>query len=275
MTQLITKAGGNTQPFSKAKLMRSLRRAGATRQMAETVWERLEPQLQHIFSSQHLQTLAFRYLKKMRRVVAARYQLKKAIMELGPSGYPFERLIGELFAAQGFQVQVGQTLQGRCVQHEVDVVGQRESMLLLVECKYRNTPGYKCDVKVPLYIQSRFEDIRLHPDREPLEQAGWIATNTRFSSDAIQYAACVGLRLLGWDYPENKGLEHYLDTLRLYPLTVLTQLSKAQKHYLLEQKMVLCQDLLANPDLLRYLPGRQSSALPSRILEECKQVLHA
>lgn len=269
----ILKSSGLPEPFSRAKLERSLRKAGASPTLIAEVWEQLEPEVAAGISSAQLQRQAFRYLKRLRRGVAARYQLKQAIMELGPSGYPFERLMGELFKAKGYEVQVGQVLKGRCVQHEVDVVGARAGKLLLVECKYRNLAGYKCDIKVPLYIHSRFEDIRLKQGVAPDELEGWIATNARFSTDAIEYARCVGMHLLGWDYPHNNSLKDWLDELQLYPLTVLTTLSRPQKQHLLERKLVLCRDILERPEVLLHLPGKTSRRLEQQVMNECAQLL--
>lgn len=273
MTRII-KSSGDSEAFSRDKLLRSLRRAGASKNQAEAVWREMAPEIRPEISTQHLQRRAIKHLKRVHRVLAARYQLKKAIMELGPSGYPFERLIGELFMARGYTVEVGQLMQGHCVQHEVDVLAHKPTHHVLVECKYRNTPGYKCDVKVPLYIQSRFEDIRRKKGWSPEQAQGWIVTNTRFSSDAIQYAECMGLHLLGWDYPE-RSLKYWLEHLHLYPLTVLTSLSKPQKNYLLEHNLVLCRDVLDHPELLWHLPGRNSNHLPPRILSECREILRA
>jgi hypothetical protein len=35
----------------------------------------------------------------------------------------------------------------------------------------------------------------------------WIATNTRFSKDAVTYGNCAGLKLFSWDYPLKGGLK--------------------------------------------------------------------
>lgn len=250
--------------------MHSLRSAGASEELAAEVWQELEPMLKTNMSSRRLQHEAFVLLKRLRRGVAARYRLKTAIMELGPSGYPFERLMGELFREAGYDVTVGQILPGQCVTHEVDVVARRPDELVLVECKYRNTPGFKCDVKVPLYIRSRFEDIRT-TRKDKLPVTGWIATNARFSGDAIKYADCIGLKLIGWDHPGQDSLRDWLDRSGLYPLTVLTSLNRIQKQALLAANLVLCHELLNKPEALRHLPGLQPGD-EHRILEECRQL---
>lgn len=270
----IVKANGEVERFSEIKLLRSLRRSGASEAVAQEVLQLLQKDIYQGVSSRRLQRQAFRYLKRMHKPIAARYDLKRAIGELGPSGYPFERLMGVVFEQQGYhKVTVGKIMQGACVQHEVDVVGHRENTLLLVECKYRNTPGYKCDVKVPLYIRSRFEDIRQAKKLQTDQVQGIIATNARFSGDAIDYAACVGLQLIGWDYPKKDGLRELLDALKLYPLTVLTELSKSQKQALLNKKLVLCRDILAEPSVLLHLPGRNSPQWQERVIRECEHLL--
>jgi hypothetical protein len=271
----IVKANGEVEHFSEGKLIRSLQRAGASEAIAQEVLELIQEDIHHGMPSHRLQRQAFKHLKQLRKPLAARYDLKRAIGELGPSGYPFERLMGEIFDQQGYTVSVGKILRGKCVQHEVDVVGNREDTLLLVECKYRNTPGYKCDVKVPLYIRSRFEDIREAKALPPERVQGVIATNARFSGDAVDYAACVGLQLIGWDYPKQGSLRDLLDTLKLYPLTVLTELSKPQKQALLNHKLVLCRDILANPDVLAHLPGQVTAQWQDHVIRECERLLAA
>jgi hypothetical protein len=112
-------------------------------------------------------------------------------------------------------------------------------------------------VKVPLYIHARFNDIEahLHQKKEHPEKQRkcWIVTNTRFTSDAIQYATCSGLKLLGWDLPFGKGLKDKIDHFCLYPITCLTSLTTAEKQKLLEREMVLCSQLLQKVDVLKSI----------------------
>lgn len=269
----IVKANGDIEHFSEAKLLRSLKRAGASEEIAQEVLHLLQEDIHNGIPSHRLQRRAFRHLKHLRKPIASRYDLKRAINELGPSGYPFERLMGEVFSHQGYQVTVGKIMRGKCVQHEVDVVGNRDKTLLLVECKYRNAPGYKCDVKVPLYIHSRFEDVRAAKGLPESQVQGVIATNARFSGDAIDYATCVGLQLIGWDYPRQGSLRDLLDQLKLYPLTVLTELSKAQKQALLGKQLVLCRDILEEPEALMHLPGRTTEQWQQRVIKECERLV--
>lgn len=272
----ITKASGKTEAFSEQKLRHSLRRAGASKEQIDKVVERIAPSLYTGISTKKIYRIAFSILKgnKGSRHIAAKYHLKKALMEMGPSGFPFEKFIAALFQHQGYRVQVGQFLKGKCVQHEVDVVASKGTQQIIVECKFHNISGRICDVKIPLYIHSRFKDIESFYSEHPLPEIdqyqGWVVTNTRFSDDAVQYGTCAGLKMMGWDYPEKGSLRDIVDQLGLYPITCLSNLTIQEKEILLAKDILLCIDLM---DKQAYLESMNIN--PTRlenILKECAQI---
>ncbi len=248
----VTKASGDIEPFSIKKLKSSLARAKATTNEINSIVETLLPKLYQGISTQKIYGEAFRLLRHHSKDHAARYYLKRGIMELGPSGFPFEKFIGELFKHQGYTVEVGKILQGKCVTHEIDVIAEKENQLNLMECKYRNQPGIAVDVKTPLYIHSRFEDVLANEFLKYKEKTftGWVITNSKFTSDAITYAGCKGMQLLGWDYPVHNSLKDWVDRTGLYPLTCLTSLTRSEKEWLLSKGYVLVKDIYNNQQLL-------------------------
>lgn len=267
---LITKASGEKAYFDEDKLRHSLSKAGAEDfQIAEIISE-LVKELYDGISTKRIYHLAFDRLKNRSKHLAARYHLKQAIMELGPSGYPFEKFVGEILKYQGYSVDVGVIVKGKCVNHEVDVIALADHHHFMIECKYHNQRGIVCDVKIPLYINSRFKDVEAEwvklPGHDKRSHQGWVVTNTKFSTDAIQYGNCAGLKLLGWDYPIKGSLKDLIDDLGLYPITCLTTLSKAEKQKLLDNKIVLCLELCENPKLL-YDLGMNDLKV-KRIIEE-------
>jgi len=278
---IVTKASGEKALFSIQKLRHSLQRAGADESLIGQVIEELTPQLYEGISTKKIYRLAFNILRKVSKPHAARYKLKEAILELGPSGYPFEKFVSEILKSQGFDVEVGVVVEGHCVKHEIDVVAQKEDQHYMIECKFHNEAGIKCDVKIPLYIQARFQDVEKKwltlPGHGTKFHQGWLVTNTKFSGDAIQYGSCVGLHLLGWDYPINGSLNELIDTSGLHPITCLTSLTKSEKEKLLEQKIVLSKELCDNPQLLNAIGI--SSGRRERILKEsfelCSQLSQA
>lgn len=256
MEQLIvTKASGEKVQFSLGKLELSLRRAGAGDELIQEVLRELEPMLYEGISTKKIYKHAFAILKKLSKTTAARYSLKQGIMQLGPSGFPFEKFVAEMLLVQGYTTEIGVFVDGQCIRHEIDVIAAKDGKRYMIECKYHNLHHNKSDVKVPMYIQSRFKDVeKVWPSEQEYEtrfNQGWIVTNTRFTEDAIRYASCMGLRLIGWDFPHNGGLKDMVDSLALYPLTCLTSLSHTEKQNLLNMKVVLCKELMHNSALLQ------------------------
>jgi hypothetical protein len=127
----------------------------------------------------------------------------------------------------------------------------------MVECKYHNRQGRVNDVKIPLYIQSRFLDLKKQCENEgnhPLKfHEGWVYTNTRFTSDAIDYAKCAGLKLVSWDYPPNDSLKEKINRSGLYPITSLAILTRKEKDIFLNNGIVLCKEICQNPQLIDML----------------------
>ena len=250
----IKKYSGDIVNFEVDKLIRSLKNAKTDDALIEKIVAEVENQLYDGITTKKIYQMAYRILKSKRNISASRYKLKKAIMELGPSGFPFEKFVSEILKNEGFKTEVGVIVQGYCVSHEVDVVAKNETHHYMVECKYHNRQGRVNDVKIPLYIQSRFLDIgkqckiKEGPDSE--FHQGWIYTNTRFTSDAIDYAKCAGLKLVSWDYPSNKSLKETINKYGLFPITTLNTLSKKDIKKLLEKGYVLCKDVCSNPDIL-------------------------
>ncbi|MBI2271111.1 MAG: restriction endonuclease [Bacteroidetes bacterium] len=251
---IITKASGEQVPFSTEKLKRSLERSGAGEAIINNIIAEVEKNLFEGISTKKIYHKAFALLRKTSKPIAAKYKLKQAIMELGPSGYPFEKYIGEILKQQGFSVKVGEVLKGHCVNHEIDVIAEKGNNHYLIECKYHNTTGIICDVKIPLYIQARFKDVEQHlatiPGNGSKFNQRWVVTNTRFSTDAIQYGLCVGLNLIGWDFPKKGSLREQIDNSMLYPVTCLSTLTKTEKQRLLDNKIVLSKELSNNSKLL-------------------------
>lgn len=267
----VTKSSGRKEPFSMVKLRRSLERAKASREEIDYILTEVTPKLYQGVSTKNIHSLAFRLLRKSSRSSAARYNLKRGILELGPSGFPFEKFIAKIFEHQNYQVKTDQILSGRCVNHEIDVIAHKEKEAVLVECKYRNTPGISVDIKTPLYIHARFEDVLANPEfKSQYEKVtGWVATNAKFTTEAIAYGSCQGMHLLSWDYPAHNGLKDIIDNTGLYPLTCLTSLTKQEKQWLMAKNYILVRDIYKNGTLLSQA-GVSQQRLPGVTAEGSK-----
>lgn len=254
---LITKSSGQKVPFNAGKLKKSLLRAGAIDFQADEIISEVISMLVEGMSTSKIHKAAFRLLKDVSRPVAARYKLKQALLELGPSGFPFEQYIAELLKFQGYKTQVGVFVQGHCVTHEIDVIAEKENTQIMIECKFHNRPGYVCDIKIPLYIRSRFIDVadskNIATGHSVRFNQVWVITNTRFSEDATQFAKCMNMQLVSWDFPKNNALKDWIDHSGLHPITSLTTLTQKEKQKLLEEKVVLCKNIVNNQKILEEI----------------------
>ena len=347
----ITKSSGERELFSAEKLRGSLLRSGAGTEVVEDIVQEICDWLQDLnfdaenssaggkevglakrkgsITTRMIYDRAFQLLRRMTVGNAARYKLKKAMMEIGPTGHPFEHFVGQIYKILGWDVEVGQVLDGLSVTHEMDVIatrrvvstrdlslgsenGARNELGLtlnqiiagpgdinsylriaqdrdsakaaadnfprmhqhLVECKFYISTGKNANVQVPLYVRSRINDIvylRLgQPEYSGYSFSGGIVTNTRFTDDAIAFGESAGLKLLSWDYPRGAGLKDIIDREKIYPVTVLTRLTTAQKQQLMERGIVICRQIVHDESLLDVLglePGKRA-----RIIEEVRQV---
>ncbi|TDS14185.1 restriction endonuclease [Maribacter caenipelagi] len=269
----IIKSSGQKMKFSLDKLRNSLKHSGANHELVEEIVSRVNDELFEGITTNEIYNRAYALLKKHKTVFASKYKLKKAIYELGPTGFPFERFIAEILKYSGYGVKVGVILNGDCVTHEIDVVAEKNDTVTIIECKFHNEEGRNCNVKIPLYIHSRYNDVKAHwvtnKNNRPLNK-GWVVTNTRFTQDAIDYGKCADLYLLSWDYPKNDGLKDRIDRLGLYPITVSSLLSNREKQFLLSRNVVLCRQLIKDKFYLDHLGV--SNTRKTKILDEISQL---
>ncbi|WP_142786298.1 ATP cone domain-containing protein [Changchengzhania lutea] len=268
----IIKFSGEKVKFSLEKLKTSLKRIGADNQTVNLIIDKVSDELYQGISTKEIYNRAFALLKKKKSYLASRYKLKKAIYEFGPTGFPFERFIGAILKYSGYKTEIDKILQGRCVTHEIDVMAYKNNETTIVECKFHNEQGLKCNVKIPLYVNARYNDVKanwhINQKKKSILTEGWVVTNTRFTEDALQYGKCVNLYLLSWDYPKNDSLKDRIDRLRLYPITASTLLTKREKQFLLSRDIVLCRELIGDVFYLDHLGISQ--VRKDKILNEIK-----
>lgn len=274
---LVLKSNGDKVPFERKKFLNALRYSGASELESHQVLQQLESKLYNGIPTSKIYKLAYSLLKKKKSHRAAgRYRLKKAIFELGPSGYAFEQFISRLFESFGYSVKTDQLIKGKCILHEVDVLAKKDNEVVFVECKFRSDYRGKTDVKVPLYIHSRFNDIeakwKKEPENENIRMRGYIVTNARFSKDAIEYAECAGLGLISWDYPAESSLKYYIDKSGMHPITSLHSLTKVQKNSLLKEGIVMCSELLKSEILLQQMGLNQKQI--EKVFSEAQHIIN-
>jgi hypothetical protein len=252
----IIKNDGRIEQFNARKLEISLERSGASATVASKIREKIEATSSGTTGTHELYRKAFSILRNETHTAATRYSLRRALFEIGPSGHPFEDFVSELFKKEGWEVLPRQIIPGSCVSHEVDVYAKRNGEYLFAELKYHNDPGYKTDVKVALYVKARFDDIM---KCDPAVRAtcpithGYLVTNTKFTSQATQFAECSGINLIGWSYPAKGNLYDRIISSGLYPVTVLSSLRKSEKRLLIDRNISTTELVKQHREILREI----------------------
>jgi len=172
-------------------------------------------------------------------------------MNLGPEGFPFETFFSKLLVNLGFKVQLRRMVKGLCVTHEIDIIAENyvnnQVERIMVECKYHNLPGIYTGLKETLYTYARFLDLRdgwMKGLCEKFDEA-WLVTNTKFSEEAKEYAKCKEMKIIGWSYPPNQGIETLIENnKRLYPITILRRVKKADLTKFSSANLIVINDVL-------------------------------
>lgn len=250
---LVMKADGEVEPFDVLKLEYSLRKSRAPEALIDKVTKHILGELKSGMTTAQIYNHAFSFLRTLEKPVALRYSLKRAIMDLGPSGFPFEQLVARIFKKRGYTIETDAMICGACAEHEIDIIAFNAEKLIMVEAKFHNSFGLSSDLKVALYIKARLDDLKqkkfTYGHLRDLDE-GWLVTNTKFTTSAIKYAQCQNITLVGWNYPLHGSLHDMIESASLHPLTCLTTLSENQKKFLLTKNSIVCTDLRDNKNLL-------------------------
>ncbi|HLP43689.1 MAG TPA: restriction endonuclease [Candidatus Nanoarchaeia archaeon] len=266
----VIKANGLIEPFDPSKLERSLLRAKADPMIVSKIIDHIGRETSGTPTTSQIYKHAFFLLNKFQRPAAYKYSIREALAALGPSGFPFEKFVAEILKAQGFTTEVDQQVKGGCTTHEVDVVAWNDLKLLMVEAKFHNQRGIKCDLKVALYVKARFDDLLeathfVGGKRRPITD-NWLITNTSFTSTAIEYALCKGLTMIGYNYPEKGNLHDMIEDGDLMPITCLHEVHSNELRLLLNKGLVLCKQIRDNVTILQEVGIPQDRA--KKIVEE-------
>jgi len=274
VSTLVLKADGTSEYFKVEKLRRSLRRAGANNSEIQSIISDVDNRLFDGIRTQEIYRYAFEQLRKIARGAATRYSLRRALFGLGPTGFPFERFLARLFITEGYNAVTGTTLQGHCVEHEIDLACYNDTSSFVAEAKFHSRPGVKTDLQVAMYSYARLHDlskVKICSEDYCGITDFWLITNTKFTTTAQKYATCMGIKLLSWDYPKHNNLHDRIQRAGIYPITTMTTLSASQLTTLIARDIILCRELVANPSVLSNLHLNQTKQ--KEIMDEAKLII--
>ena len=271
----VIKSDGRKQPFNESKILNSLKMAGTSSALAKKTTEKLNKITVDGTATDTIYKDALKDLRKYEPRSALKYSLKRAIMDMGPDGYTFEKYVARIFNSRGYETEHGRMVTGRCVKHELDVIAKKDDRVYIIECKYHNDRGTKSNIKTALYVHSRYLDIReefCDEGKDIMEV--WLVTNTKVTADVKQYAGCVGMNVLAWKYPGAKNLQYYIENNLLYPISILPGLSGSHKDLLYDNDVITVKDIdfLGQKGLMELTGISTKKAI--RIFKELELLIH-
>ncbi|UCE44380.1 MAG: restriction endonuclease [Candidatus Bathyarchaeota archaeon] len=254
MILFVTKADGTKQPYDRKKILRTCLRMGVTREIAEKVAGRVETNMYEGIETKKLLQMIFRYLSKYKPSVKYRICLRKGLSLMKPKP-DFERFIQILLSEHDYTVASNQIVRGKCVEHEIDAVAEKDGETYIVEVKHHYNYHTPTGLDESRIARAVFEDItegfKLGLNNLKVDSA-MIVCNTKFSQHAKRYADCRGIRKIGWSTPPNHGLQDMIEEKKLYPVSCLKGLDTKTREKLASTGVLLVKQLTtAKPEEIR------------------------
>lgn len=248
----VIKQNGELEIYTEEKIINSMDRAGVPSSIQPEVLKYIRSQFKNGYlTTDQLFNYVSEFLQKSDKKSGLRINLRKAIFELGPTGFPFEKYLARIFQSKGYRTTVGSHIMGECVNHEIDLILEKDGVTEIAEAKFHNDFGVRTDVQVALYTYARFLDVKVKRNYSKV----WLITNTKLSLDAIAYAECKGIQVLAWNYPNGHSLQNFVEDPHMYPITIIPDLTQVEKQFLIEDNIILCSDLLKlTPEEVKNFP---------------------
>jgi len=237
---------GQLEPFSSNKVFLSAKRSGASPKLARQIAEDIEKQVYEGMKTSDIYKLVKKGLNREDKSSGYRFTLKQAIKDLGPSGFPFEKYVADIYEAHGYDIKTNVKVSGKYATHELDFVARKGKDVLIGECKFRKSSSDNIDLKTALRVHARWMDLMGGTHFKGLNVKAIIVTNSRFSSQVIRYCNGHGIELLGWRYPKEGGLEKMIEDEKLYPITILPSFRRGLIDDFCKERIMLAKDVMNN-----------------------------
>jgi len=271
----IVKSNGQRVEYDPEKIRVTLKRAGATGLLIDQIVGSVTDRVRDGMTTRQVFTLVRKELRRTNRRLAHRYNLRNALLKLGPAGFKFEKYVASILAAYQYKVTLPpDEIPGMCVDHEVDVIAEKNGRAAMIEAKFRNRFGDTVNLKDTMATWSAFLDLAEGCKNGKCQKFDevWIVTNGKFSERALQFGVCRGIRMVGWGGDEH-SLARLVDHATLYPITILDDLRAWELEGFSENNLMLCREI-ADRD-----PGELAGQVKieddraKRIVNACRDVI--
>lgn len=269
MTYVI-KASGERQEFSKEKIYQTCLHSGVSEKHAARIAAEVEKAVYDGITTKEILKLVLKKLDKVEKASALKYGAREAISKFA-EGDEFEKYVQHLLDHHGYMTQWNIILKGELVEHQIDIIAEKEWKKYFVECKHHKNPHRFTGLQEALQVWAAFDDLNRGGSK--FDNA-WLICNTKLSDHAIRYAKGKNILLTCWNYPEGKDLRSWITDEELYPLTVLNAPLEIRRQ-LMDAGIVLVKELLKSD--IRELSIKEKIQLKdlNKLVAQAKLLLHA
>ena len=272
---MIKKGDGRIVPFDERKIIQSLRRSGSDKKSADAVLKEVTKRLKPNMTTATIFQIVREELSKKKPAAAARYNLRTAIIKLGPAGFNFEKYVAAVLAGYRYKTKNPDYYEGACIPHEIDVTAEKDGRMAFIEAKFRHDFTTTINIKDVLATWSRFLDLvdgsKIY-DTPHFDEC-WIITNARFTDQSLKFAYCKNMKLIGWNHPHERTFAQMVDNNALYPITIMEELTAEDLSSFAKADLMLCRDVLElDLDQLHSVTGIKKTRLKN-LRKSCQDVI--
>lgn len=264
---------GREESFQRKKIVRTLRRLGAPSDVADRIVEQIEASVYDGITTSEVLDMVFKGLEEYKPAVALRRDLKTAVGEMKPAP-EFEEYVRLILRAHGYKVVSNRVIQGFCVTHEIDGIAEKDGETIYLEVKHHAKPHNYTPFDVTLSAKAKWDDIKegykKGMNSQPFDRV-LIVCNTKLTGHAKRYAECVGLDHIGWNAPEGHGLDRLIEESKLYPVTILKNLTEKERDNLSGHGILTLTQLVENRSRKK---GISKSRL-TKMISEAERILNS
>lgn len=242
----VLKADGTMQPFDHNKVLRTCSRLKLSQMESEEVLGEIEQKIFDGIPTKNILEMIFEHGQKHKHHLGFMVDIREALSLMRPKP-DFEKFVGLLMEHDGYKVLNNKIIQGKCIDHETDVIAIKGNEIVYVEVKHHDKYHTFTGLGTFLEINSTFEDLSqgfaAHTQQYNVTRP-LLVVNTKISEHARKYAGCRRIDHLGWRTPDNSGIERHIDEKILYPITVIKGIDRRTLEILGDSGVITLKQLV-------------------------------
>ncbi len=259
----VRKADGSLELFDENKVLKTCFKLGLEPKNARRVLEKVKKRIYDTIPTKEIYKLITAYAQKFNPILRFRLGLREAIAKLRPKP-DFELFVERTLQEIGYKTERNVIVPGKCVEHEVDVIAEKNDEKEFVEIKHHVNPHARIGLNVILASWAAYQDV-LDGYKRGLHNFGFkellIISNSKISDHARRFCECKGIKFLGWKFPK-KSLDYLIESKKLYPITLIKGLTEFEINEFSKIGLILLKDIPSKkPKLLKIGKKRYEEIL--------------